>query len=278
MIPHDSSYLRSNHHSHSSPYFIGESDVEFANPTRQHGYTLRPTLVLEPTHNRWSPYTLDTFEPDFPTIFEMFVGSPKGWYYRGTYRRIESGAMDLPNLTVGEYLDLAAMVGLCSATKICICLTLAYLQAKTRLLEQVLHLTTPSEVPTLSDPFASGEVYAQCIGLQCVGFNADLYHALVSLQSSIERQQLGLSAEFAAVPNEAGGSKWEISSPPPSAPGMLEGGGATALMKRLSKTLGHKRMRSTDAQAGRGHEGGGRDDDGITRRVKQVRTMGQNRI
>ncbi|KAG8861492.1 hypothetical protein FRB96_002941 [Tulasnella sp. 330] len=163
------------------PFFIGECDVEFANPSRQHGYTLRPThvVVTSPSvsNQQWEPYSIEKLEPEFPSIFELFIGSLKGWSYKGTYRRIGSGGardgeVDLPNLTVGEYVDLPRMT-------------------KTRLLEQALRQSPisdsssgqpPSASPDDADPFASGHVPISCVGLQCVGFNSELYRALLTLQ------------------------------------------------------------------------------------------------
>ncbi|KAG9018463.1 hypothetical protein FRB93_000166 [Tulasnella sp. JGI-2019a] len=115
-------------------------------------------------------------EPEFPSIFELFVGSLRGWTYRGTYRRMDGGGKDdklnLPNLTAREYMGLPTM-------------------AKTRLLKQALRQTSSSDISSSSlpctnldhaDPFASGHTSVSCIGLQCVGFNADLYHALVAMR------------------------------------------------------------------------------------------------
>ncbi|KIO26471.1 hypothetical protein M407DRAFT_24195 [Tulasnella calospora MUT 4182] len=224
----------------NSPCFLSESDIEFANPTRQHGYILRPNLVLEAAHNRWSPYTLDTLEPDFPSIFELFVGSSKGWYYRGTYRRADQGGLDLGNLTMGEYLDLDSM-------------------AKSNLQEQVFCLS--DEPPSLPDPFASGDVLAQCIGLQCIGFNASLYHALDRLVLDHRGRSTMATpmSDFTAVASTSNPTTWAATPPPdrpksgwdPISPEFGWQGGAKALIKRFSNTWGgHKRIRSLDVGNG----------------------------
>ncbi|KAG8916399.1 hypothetical protein FRC00_000206, partial [Tulasnella sp. 408] len=203
-------------HIFNPPYFLSESDVEFANPTRQHGYIVRPTLVLEEAHNRWSPYTLDTLEPDFPSIFELFVGSSKGWFYRGTYRRADQGGLDLGNLTMGEYLDLDST-------------------------EQVFCLSP--ETPSIPDPFASGDVLAQCIGLQCIGFNASLYHALdhLVLEHRGRSAMATPMSDFTAVASTSHPpTTWSATPPPdrpksgwdPISPEFGWHGGAKSLIKR----------------------------------------------
>ncbi|KAG8897265.1 hypothetical protein FRB99_008273 [Tulasnella sp. 403] len=216
------------------PFFIGESDIEFANPTRQHGYVLRPTLALEPVHNRWSPYTIDTFEPEFPNIFELFVASLRGWYYRGTYRRIEPGMLELPNLSIGEYSDLTTF-------------------SKTTLQEQVLRLVDDEEGSgNPADPFLSGEVAVQCIGLQCVGFNTELYRSLVALQPPDSRQDFMSELSHGS---STGTSSFDIDTPiksPTDSENNRSSISSTAsmLIRRLSKTLGHKRIRSNAGSDG----------------------------
>ncbi|KAG8974914.1 hypothetical protein FRC05_006591 [Tulasnella sp. 425] len=250
-------------HIFNQPYFLGESDIEFANPTRQHGYILRPNLVLEPSHNRWSPYTLDTFEPDFPSIFELFVGSSKGWYYRGTYRRADQGGLDLGYLTAGEYSDLDSTT-------------------KSNLLEQTFCLS--AETPSLPDPFASGEVLAQCIGLQCVGFNASLYHALDQpvLDGRSHSTMTYPMSDVTAVASRSNPTPCAVTPPPdrpksgwdPISPEFGWQGGAKAFMKRLSNTWsGHKRIRSLDV-------GQADDDDTETlgKRIKLGRSNSKLRF
>ncbi|KAG8906609.1 hypothetical protein FRC00_012452 [Tulasnella sp. 408] len=236
-------------HIFNPPYFLSESDVEFANPTRQHGYIVRPTLVLEEAHNRWSPYTLDTLEPDFPSIFELFVGSSKGWFYRGTYRRADQGGLDLGNLTMGEYLDLDSTL-IQSVT----------MQTRSNLQEQVFCLSP--ETPSIPDPFASGDVLAQCIGLQCIGFNASLYHALdhLVLEHRGRSAMATPMSDFTAVASTSNPpTTWSATPPPdrpksgwdPISPEFGWHGGAKSLIKRFSNTWGgHKRIRSLDVGNG----------------------------
>ncbi|KAG9016716.1 hypothetical protein FRB90_002397 [Tulasnella sp. 427] len=280
--------ILSKSHIFNAPYLLDSSQIEFANPTRQHGYILRPSLVLDPSHNRWSPYTLDAFEPEFPAIFELFVGSArKGWFYKGTYRRMDgagSAAAELGNLSVGEWEDLD------SATK-------------TRLLDQVYRLCASR--PSLRNPFESGDVLAQCIGLQCIGFNASLHHALEHFDYHTQSRSVtvasrsfptngfntpttrtacpttGFSTPTAAFtrtntptiatpPLERPKSGWDPISPAEAAGAAEEfgwQGGAKAFMKRLSNTWsGHKRIRSLDVGQSEDESDGG--VVGVGKRIK----------
>ena len=133
----------------------------------EHGYTLSPAFkcTTNPrvaTAHRWS--AVDTMtRGGKPT--ECFYHKDGKWYYAGVYKQFR-----MDDLTVKEWEALSA-----ETTQAIVKETLAGRKN-----------TSPQNVYETSQLYAVGALKVACIGLQCIGFNAPMYRAILELEAEVE--------------------------------------------------------------------------------------------
>ncbi|KAI0689839.1 hypothetical protein BC835DRAFT_1418232 [Cytidiella melzeri] len=144
-------------------YRIFQENTTFWCPDREeHGYYVTPvykcnTNPRAATAHRWT--TLD-LASDIDRSTECFYTKDGKWYYAGVYKTFR-----LRNITPQEWLQLPATTT----------------QA---LVKETLSLrknTSPQNIYETNQQYLAGALKAACIGLQCIGFNEDLYNGLLAL-------------------------------------------------------------------------------------------------
>ncbi|KAI0344975.1 hypothetical protein BDW22DRAFT_983491 [Trametopsis cervina] len=165
-----------------SNFRIFQEATTFWCPDREeHGYYVTPVFKCNtnprvPTAHRWTSVDLSIstdcstgivllFIPlvlvfTAPGFVECFYTKDGKWYYAGVYRTFR-----LRNLTPQEWAKLPM-----ETTQAIVKDTLSHRKS-----------TSPQNVYETGQLYAAGALKAACIGLQCIGFNEDLYNGLLAL-------------------------------------------------------------------------------------------------
>ncbi|KAI0085939.1 hypothetical protein BDY19DRAFT_386390 [Irpex rosettiformis] len=162
-------------------YRIFQENTTFWCPEREeHGYYVTPVFKCNTnprvtTAHRWT--TLD-LASGIDKSTECFYTKDGKWYYAGVYKTFR-----LRDVTPEEWTQLPTTTT----------------QA---LVKETLSLrknTSPQNVYETGQLYAAGALKAACIGLQCIGFNEDLYQKLLILANACTK-----TGRWRASPNGLG--------------------------------------------------------------------------
>ncbi|KAI0810841.1 hypothetical protein BC629DRAFT_1281488, partial [Irpex lacteus] len=157
------------HQTRLANYRIFQENTTFWCPEQEeHGYFVTPVFKCNTnprvtTAHRWT--TLD-LASGFDKSTECFYNKEGKWYYAGVYKTFR-----LRDITPEEWTQLPA-------------------PTTQALVKETLSLrknTSPQNVYETGQLYAAGALKAACIGLQCIGFNEDLYKGLLALASTCSK-------------------------------------------------------------------------------------------